>query len=41
MALMLAAPQVPLPDEVDGMSCASVLSFNVLQDNARHAEPLR
>ena len=35
---VLAAPQVPLPDEVDGMSCASVLSFNVLQDNARHAD---
>lgn len=35
---VLATPQVPLPDNVDGMSCASVLSFNVLQDNARHAD---
>jgi len=34
----LAPTQVPLPDEVSGMSCAEVLSFNVLQSNDRHAE---
>ncbi|MGB3166962.1 MAG: endonuclease/exonuclease/phosphatase family protein [Alteraurantiacibacter sp.] len=33
----LAASQVPLPDEVDGMSCARVLAFNVLQANDRYA----
>ena len=32
----LATAQVPLPDEVDGMSCARLLSFNVLQDNDRY-----
>ncbi|MCV0382231.1 MAG: endonuclease/exonuclease/phosphatase family protein [Erythrobacter sp.] len=32
----LAAAQVPLPDEVDGMSCAKVLSLNVLQSNDRY-----
>ena len=35
---MLAPAQVPLPDAIDGMSCAKVLSFNVLQSNDRHAE---
>lgn len=34
----LAQSQVPVPDEVDGMSCARVLSFNVLQPNDRYAE---
>ncbi|MDG5752277.1 endonuclease/exonuclease/phosphatase family protein [Qipengyuania sp. XHP0211] len=32
----LAPAQVPLPDEVNGMSCAKVLSFNVLQTNDRY-----
>ena len=35
---VLAATQVPLPDEVDGMSCARVLSFNVLQPNERYRD---
>ena len=33
----LASTQVPLPDEVSGMSCAEVLSFNVLQSNEDYA----
>jgi endonuclease/exonuclease/phosphatase (EEP) superfamily protein YafD len=33
----LAAAQIPLPDKVDGMSCADVLSFNVLQSNEEYA----
>ena len=33
----LAPAQVALPEDVDGMSCASVLSFNVLQSNDRYA----
>ena len=37
----LAATQVPLPDEVDGMSCARMLSFNVLQGNDRHRDTAR
>jgi endonuclease/exonuclease/phosphatase (EEP) superfamily protein YafD len=37
----LAATQVPLPDEVDGMSCARLLSFNVLQGNDRHRDTAR
>ena len=32
----LASPQVALPDEVDGMSCARVLAFNVLQSNDQY-----
>ena len=32
----LAPAQIPLPEDVDGMSCASVLSFNVLQTNDRY-----
>lgn len=32
----LAPAQVPLPEDVNGMSCASVLSFNVLQTNDRY-----
>ena len=35
---MLAPAQVPLPDAIDGMSCAKLLSFNVLQSNDQHAE---
>lgn len=38
---VLAATQVPLPDEVDGMSCARVLSFNVLQPNERYRDTAR
>ena len=34
----LAPSQVPLPDEVGGMSCATVLSFNVLQPNDKYGE---
>ena len=34
----LAPAQVALPDKVDGMSCARVLSFNVLQTNDRYAD---
>ena len=37
----LASAQVPLPDKVDGMSCARVLSFNVLQSNKDHAATAR
>jgi endonuclease/exonuclease/phosphatase (EEP) superfamily protein YafD len=33
----LAPEQVALPDQVDGMSCASTLAFNVLQSNSDHA----
>lgn len=33
----LAPAQVALPDEVDGMSCARVLAFNVLQANDDYA----
>ncbi|UVI40694.1 endonuclease/exonuclease/phosphatase family protein [Qipengyuania spongiae] len=32
----LAPAQIPLPDHVDGMSCAKVLSLNVLQTNDRY-----
>ena len=32
----LAPTQLALPDDVDGMSCARVLSFNVLQTNDRY-----
>ncbi|GMM92780.1 endonuclease/exonuclease/phosphatase family protein [Qipengyuania sp. MTN3-11] len=32
----LASAQVPLPDDVDGMSCADVLALNVLQSNDRY-----
>ncbi|WP_128891695.1 endonuclease/exonuclease/phosphatase family protein [Erythrobacter sp. HKB08] len=35
---VFAPTQVPLPDDVDGMSCASVLAFNVLQPNDRYDE---
>lgn len=34
----LAGSSMPLPDDVDGMSCANVLSFNVLQSNDRYGE---
>lgn len=34
----LAPASIPLPDDVDGMSCARVLSFNVLQSNDRYAD---
>ncbi|WP_168157326.1 endonuclease/exonuclease/phosphatase family protein [Erythrobacter sp. QSSC1-22B] len=34
----LAGSSVPLPDDVDGMSCARVLSLNVLQSNDRYEE---
>ena len=34
---VLASAQVPLPDQVDGMSCARVLAFNVLQSNEDYA----
>ena len=34
----LAPAQVPLPDQVDGFSCARVLAFNVLQTNDRYGE---
>lgn len=34
----LAQSEIPLPDEVDGMSCMTVLSFNVLQPNDRYAD---
>lgn len=34
----LAAAQVPLPDEVDGMSCARVLALNVLQPNDQYGK---
>lgn len=33
----LAPEQLSMPDEVDGMSCARVLAFNVLQPNEDHA----
>ncbi|RJY09750.1 endonuclease/exonuclease/phosphatase family protein [Aurantiacibacter aquimixticola] len=33
---MLAAAEVPLPDDVDGMSCARVLSLNVKQSNTQY-----
>ena len=38
---LLAPAQVPLPDEVGGMSCAKVLAFNVLQSNDRYDETAR
>ncbi len=34
----LAGSSMPLPDDVDGMSCARVLSLNVLQTNDRYGE---
>ncbi|MEB3416789.1 endonuclease/exonuclease/phosphatase family protein [Alteriqipengyuania sp. WL0013] len=34
----LAPSDVALPDQVDGMNCARVLSFNVLQTNDRYPE---
>lgn len=33
---MLAESELPLPDDVDGMSCMRVLSFNVLQPNDKY-----
>lgn len=32
----LAQVEIPMPDEVDGMSCVSVLSLNVLQKNDQY-----
>ena len=32
----LAAAEIPLPDETDGLSCARVLSLNVLQKNDQY-----
>ena len=34
----IAPAQLPLPDEVDGMSCVRVLSLNVLQSNDQYDE---
>lgn len=35
---MLAGSQVPLPEDVDGMSCVKVMAFNVLQTNDRYGD---
>lgn len=32
----LASAEIPMPDDVDGMSCVRVLSLNVLQENDQH-----